>query len=182
MKLPQKIIQFALLLLSGICLSTSAQEIDNYQLSVDDKISVSVFNEPELGIENVKISTSGSISMPLIGQVKVKDLTVQQLEQVLIQKYLKGYLKKPNVTVTIIEYRPFYIDGEVKNPGSYPYRKGLTIQKAVTLAGGFTERASKTAISIKSETDKNNTVSTSSARLTSKVKPGDIITVSESFF
>jgi len=182
MKLPQLILMCTFLLLSGISLTTTAEEIDYYKLSVDDKISVSIFNEPELGIENVKISTSGTISMPLIGQIKVKNLTVTQVESILVSQYLKGYLKKPNVTVTIVEYRPFYIDGEVKNPGSYPYRKGLTIQKAVTLAGGFTARAAKGAISIKSETDLNNAVSTSSAILTTKVKPGDVITVSESFF
>lgn len=161
---------------------TNANQDNEYQLSVDDKISVSIFNEPELGIEDVKISTSGTISMPLIGQVLVKDLTVTEVEGLLTKKYLNGYLKKPNVSVTIVEYRPFYITGEVKNPGSYAYRKDLTIQKAVTLAGGFTERASKTGITLKAETNEQNSERTGSVSLSTKVKPGDVITISESFF
>ncbi len=182
MKLSQLLLMFSVSTFGYFSSISNAEEIDNYKLSVDDKISVSIFNEPELGIENVKISTSGSISMPLIGQIVIKDLTVSEVENLLTNKYLNGYLKKPNVSVTIVEYRPFYITGEVKNPGSYPYRKDLTVQKAVTLAGGFTERASKTAISLKGEADKTNTVRTSSASLSTKVKPGDVITVSESFF
>jgi protein involved in polysaccharide export with SLBB domain len=151
----------------------------DYQLSVDDQISVSIFNEPDLSIENVKISTAGRISMPLIGQVNVKGLTVTALENELVRLYLKGYLKKPDVTVTITEYRPFYINGEVKQPGSYAYRKGLTVQKAVTLAGGFTERASTKSISLKSE---DEVKSKDSVFLTDAVKPGDILTIGTSFF
>lgn len=154
-----------------------ADNLDNYRLSSDDQISIKVFNEPDLNIDKVKIAANGTISMPLIGQVNVKGLTVSEVEQELTKRLLQGYLKKPNVTIIIDEYRPFYINGEIKKPGSYPYRKGLTIQKAVTIAGGFTERAAKNKISLKSE---DNVIS--DALITSKVKPGDVITISESFF
>ena len=117
--------------------------------------------------------------MPLIGQVNVKGFTVTELEAELVRLYLKGYLKKPDVTVTITEYRPFYINGEVNNPGSYEYRKGLTVQKAVTLAGGFTGRASTKSISLKSEDDITRK---NSASLTDKVQPGDVLTIGASFF
>ena len=83
------------------------------------------------------------------------------------------------MTVTITEYRPFYINGEVKKPGSYAYRKGLTVQKAVTLAGGFTERASTKSISLKSEDDVTRT---NSVLLNDAVKPGDVLTIGTSFF
>jgi polysaccharide export outer membrane protein len=183
MKLRSIIVALSVSVLAGILPTSMAiAQVDNdndYHLSVDDQISVSIFNEPELSIENVKISTSGRISMPLIGQVNVKGFTVTALEDELVSLYLKGYLKKPNVTVTITEYRPFYISGEVKKPGSYPYRKELTIEKAVALAGGFTERASRSAISLVSEEETGNVTS---APLTNAVKPGDIITVNESFF
>ena len=92
---------------------------------------------------------------------------------------LDGYLKKPNVTVTITEYRPFYINGEVEKPGSYPYKKNLTVEKAVALAGGFTERASRNTISLVSEKDKRFV---KSVVLNDKINPGDVITISESFF
>lgn len=117
--------------------------------------------------------------MPLIGQIDVKGLTITEIESQITHLLLEGYLKKPNVTVIITEYRPFYINGEVKKPGSYPYRKGLTIQKAITLAGGFTERASKSAISLIGETGKRFVKAVS---LTDTVKPGDVITINESFF
>lgn len=162
-----------------LSISTHAQNNDDYRVSTDDEISINVFNEPELDIDKVKISTNGSISMPLIGEIFVKDLTLSEIELKIKTLLLDGYLKKPNVTVTITEYRPFYISGEVKKPGSYPYRKGLTVQKAITLAGGFTQRASKNTISLISEADKKLSKTVS---LNDTVKPGDVITISESFF
>jgi protein involved in polysaccharide export with SLBB domain len=151
----------------------------NYRLSTDDEISVTVFNEPDMSIEKIKVATNGTISIPLLGQVNVKGLTVVEVEQKLSTLLVNGYLKKPDVTISISEYRPFYINGEVKQPGSYPYRRDLTIEKAVALAGGFTARASKSSISLLSENDQRvlNKVLLSAA-----VKPGDVITVSESFF
>lgn len=158
---------------------TNAEESETYKVSTDDEISITIFNEPDLSIKKVKIGTNGSISMPLIGQIDVKGLTLTEIENQITHLLLEGYLKKPNVTVIITEYRPFYISGEVKKPGSYPYRKGLTVQKAITLAGGFTERASKSAISLVGEIDKRFVKAVS---LTDTVKPGDVITISESFF
>jgi protein involved in polysaccharide export with SLBB domain len=169
-------------LLMGLCLSFSAAAADDsgsYRLSSDDEISITVFDEPDMSIKKIKVGTNGTISMPLLGQVTIKGLTVTELEKELTNRLLDGYLKKPYVTVSISEYRPFYISGEVKKPGSYPYRKDLTIEKAVALAGGFTERASKSTISLVGEEARRNV---SSATLNNAVKPGDVITVSESFF
>jgi polysaccharide export outer membrane protein len=151
----------------------------NYRLSTDDEISVTVFNEPDMSIEKIKVATNGTISIPLLGQVNVKGLTVVEVEQKLLTLLVNGYLKKPDVTISISEYRPFYINGEVKQPGSYPYRRDLTIEKAVALAGGFTARASKSSISLLSENDQRVL---NKVLLNAAVKPGDVITVSESFF
>lgn len=159
--------------------SSQANEFDTYKLSTDDQISVTVFNEPELSINKIRIGENGAISMPLIGQIYVKGLTSTEVEKTLTARLLEGYLKKPSITVTINEYRPFYINGEIKKPGSYPYRKGLTVDMAATLAGGFSERASKTNISLISEENKNLRKSVS---LNDVVKPGDVITINESFF
>jgi protein involved in polysaccharide export with SLBB domain len=164
----------------GLSFGTVAADDDSsYRLSSDDEISITVFNEPDMSINKIKVGTNGTISMPLLGQVTIKGLTVTELEQELTNRLLDGYLKKPNVTVSISEYRPFYISGQVKKPGSYPYRKDLTIEKAVALAGGFTERASKRGISLVAEEQTRNV---NSAPLNNAVKPGDVITVSESFF
>lgn len=179
MKAAQLLIKITLSLLLIYSSLLHAQENYTYKLSTDDEISITVFDEPDLSIKKVKIGTNGSISMPLIGQISVKGLTLAEIEQQVIKMLLDGYLKKPNVTVTITEYRPFYINGEVKKPGSYSFRKDLTIQKAITLAGGFTERASKSSISLVGELDNNKSKKVS---LKDTVKPGDVITISESFF
>ena len=156
-----------------------ADEIDNYRISADDQISVTVFNETDLSVNKVRVSGNGAISMPLLGQVAIEGHTIAEVEEKITTLLLEGYLKKPNVTVTITEYRPFYISGEVKKPGSYPYKKNLTVEKAVALAGGFSERASRTAISLVSENDKRFV---KAVALNDKIKPGDVITISESFF
>ncbi len=156
-----------------------ADEIDGYRISSDDQISVTVFNETDLSVNKVRVSGNGAISMPLLGQVAIEGHTLTEVEQKITTLLLEGYLKNPNVTVTITEYRPFYINGEIKKPGSYPYKKNLTIEKAVALAGGFTERASRTTINLVSENDKRIV---KPVGLSDKIKPGDVITISESFF
>jgi polysaccharide export outer membrane protein len=179
MQLNKFLIAYLLSVFLSFSQAANADDADTYKVSTDDEISITVFDEPDLNIEKIKISTEGSISMPLIGKIKVKGLTLAEIEQQIIARLLDGYLKKPTVTVTITEYRPFYIGGEVKQPGSYPYRKGLTIQKAISLAGGFTDRASKSAISLVGEIDKRYVKAVS---LNDTVNPGDVITISESFF
>ncbi len=174
-------IHYSLLRSLGLSFGAAAATdgANSYRPSSDEEISITVFNEPDMSIDKIKVGTNGTISMPLLGQVTVKGLTVTELEKTLRNRMLDGYLKKPNVTVSISEYRPFYISGEVKKPGSYPYRKDLTIEKAVALAGGFTERASKSTITLLAEQATRNVTS---APLDNAVKPGDVITVRESFF
>jgi polysaccharide export outer membrane protein len=150
-----------------------------YTISSDDKISITVFNESDLSLDEVRIGANGVISMPLIGQVEVAGLNVTEIENKLTTLYLDGYLKSPKVSVGIVEYRPFYINGEVENPGGYPFRKGLTVEKAITIAGGFTERASKNNILLVPEADKQ---SSRKVNIGDQVKPGDVLTVNESFF
>ena len=179
MKLTKLIITLSLSIMMFLSFTTTADDTESYQVSTDDEISITIFNEPDLSIKETRVGTNGSISIPLIGQIEVKGLSIPQIENKITNLLLDGYLKKPNVSVTITEYRPFYINGEVKKPGSYPYRKDLTIEKAITLAGGFTERASKSAISLVGELDKRFVKAVS---LKDTVKPGDVITISESFF
>ena len=179
MKLFKLFLTISLAIVLSLSAQASADEVDDYQISADDQISVIVFNETDLGVNKVRVSGNGTISMPLLGQVAIEGHTVTEVEQKITTLLLDGYLKKPNVTVTITEYRPFYINGEVDKPGSYPYKKGLTVEKAVALAGGFTERASKKTISLVSENDKRFV---KAVALNDTIKPGDVVTVSESFF
>lgn len=165
--------------------SASAQELA-YQLGAGDTISISVYDEPDMSIESVSIGLSGSISFPLLGEVKVSGLSPEQLEQELI-KGLKGpYLINPSVTVSIVEYRPFYVIGEVKKPGSYAFHPGLTVDKAISVSGGFTERASKSSIYVihdDAERDpETGEKKKYNAELYDVVRPGDVIDVEQSFF
>jgi polysaccharide biosynthesis/export protein VpsN len=168
----------AMVLLS-LAFTSQAQELNQYRLGADDEISVNVFNEPDLSLSKTRIAANGTISMPLIGQVMVKGLTIDEVEIKITKLYLGDYLKKPDVSVSIVEYRQFYVNGEVNKPGGYSYRDGMTIQRAVSLAGGFTERASRSKIRLMRE---NNTQNVTSVDLNTPVLPGDVITVEESFF
>lgn len=172
------VVIFTLLLFSTKAFSQQTI-LDSYTLGSDDVINVTIFDEPDLSLQEVRISSAGTIAMPLIGQVELKGLTATHAEKKITERYLDGYLKKPDVTITIIEYRQFYVNGEVDKPGGYSYRDGMTVQRAITLAGGFTERASTSKIYLLREQSKDGRVLVD---LNYSVKPGDVITIEESFF
>ena len=167
-----------LLLLLSLVGNLSAASLESYKLAANDQISVTVFGEPDLSLPKVRIAPNGTISMPLLGQIRVSGLTAAQVEEKITALLADGYLKKPGVTVSIAEYRLFYVSGEVRKPGGYGYRDGLTVQKAVSLAGGFSERADRDGITI---THEGSTTPTD-AGLTDRIRPGDVINVKESFF
>ncbi|MBU2979939.1 polysaccharide biosynthesis/export family protein [Alteromonas sp. C1M14] len=174
-------LSFLILFLSTISASNlaNAQSLEHYKLGADDVISVSVFDEPDLSLKEARVSSTGTIAMPLIGQVDVKGLSVSEAEQLIRELYLGDYLKKPDINITIVEYRQFYVNGEVNKPGGYSFRDGMTIQRAITLAGGFTERAARKNIKLLRENGNGVPVE---ADISTQVRPGDVITVEESFF
>jgi polysaccharide export outer membrane protein len=152
--------------------------LSGYRLSSGDKVRIAVFGEPDLSVTE-RVSDRGTISYPLLGELKVGGLSLSDLEG-LITSRLKGpYLVDPKVTVSIDEYRQFYVMGQVNRPGSYPYAPGLTVRKAITIAGGFTERASRGKIYVISERagQEERKVAEGDA-----VGPGDTVVVKESFF
>lgn len=174
-----RFISLLLFVLSITPQSYAASGSDGYRVGSGDLLSIIVFGEEDMSLKEIRVGTNDMISFPLLGELSVKNLTAKQLEEDLTHRLKDGYLKKPRVTVSVLEYRLFYINGEVKKPGGYNFLDGLTIQKAVALAGGFTERASKDKISLEreSESDKKLNVGLNAA-----VNPGDVITVDESFF
>jgi polysaccharide biosynthesis/export protein VpsN len=157
-----------------------AGSISNYRLASGDVISIQVLGEEDLKREKIRLSDAATISYPILGEIKLFGKTVAELEA-FIRDGLKGrYLVNPQVTVTIVEYRNFFINGQVEKPGGYPYIPGLTVRKAVTIAGGFRERASKEKIFIIGDDDRGQ--KPRRVDQDAMVKPGDIITVEESFF
>lgn len=119
-----------------------AAEAGVYKLGGGDQLRIVIYGEEDLSGE-FKVDGAGWVSMPLIGVVRVSGLTVRELEDAVREKLLDGYLKDPRVSAEVLKYRPFYIDGEVGEPGEYPFRQGLTIRQAASLAGGFNYWANK---------------------------------------
>lgn len=175
-------LRFLGLLLVFLPLFSHAEEA-SYRLGAGDLIAISVYDEPDLSLE-LRIGLSGAISYPLLGDISVAGLSPRELEQELI-KQLKGpYLVDPSVSVSIMEYRPFYVTGEVKKPGSYPFHPGLTIDRAISIAGGFTERASKGRIFVVHDRTgvEGGGIQKERTKLADVVRPGDVITVEQGFF
>lgn len=151
-----------------------------YRLASGDVIRISVFGEPELSIDEIRLTDAGSLSYPFIGEVRANGRTARELEQLLTTKLKGDYLVDPRVTVSILKYREFFISGEVKAPGGYPYQPGLTLRRAVALAGGLTERASENRITI--IRDKDPSRKPQKATLDTELEPGDTITIDQGFF
>jgi polysaccharide export outer membrane protein len=151
---------------------------DTYILGAGDKIAIKVFGQEDLSIESF-LGNSGSVNYPFLGEVKVAGLSIKQVELAITQGLKGDYLVEPNVYVQVVEYRPFYIHGEVKKPGGYPYQPGMTINQAVALAGGLTDRADKDKISLYREADKKLK---QQASLEHNVNAGDTITIEQRFF
>ena len=130
------------MLVNGVMVAISAQPQSEYQyqLGPNDVVRVQVFGEEDLTVES-KVGGDGAINFPLLGSVAIAGKTVKELQEYLVGRLAEGYVRSPKVTVLLVRYRNYYVHGEVKTPGGYPYEAGLTVQKAISLAGGFTEKA-----------------------------------------
>ena len=159
--------------------SATSKNDGAYLLEQGDAIAIQVFDEPDLTLDTV-VGASGSINYSYLGDIRVAGKSPAELEQHIATLLKNGYLVNPSVNVTVLEYRPFYINGEVRSPGSYPYEPGLTVDRAIALAGGLTERASSRKIFISNEGDSSS--DEAKAPLNYRVQPGDTITIKEGFF
>ena len=152
--------------------------IDAYRLGSGDELRVTVFNQEDLSGTFV-ISGDGTISMPLIGQVQAGGKALAELEEAIEDELKPDYLRNPSVSIEVLNYRPFYILGEVNQPGSYPYVAGMRVANAVALAGGYTERASKSRVRIERDGFPDSQIRADNR---TSVLPGDIVRVPERFF
>lgn len=150
----------------------------SYTLAAGDRIKVTVFSHDDLSGE-FQLDGAGNFAMPLVGEVKANGLTTRQLEQTIQRVMAEGYLVDPKVAVEVLNYRPFYILGEVRQPGSFPYVNGMTVLNAVALAGGFTYRADQEDIVLK-RGGANSQPYTVTGDAT--ILPGDVIEVQERYF
>jgi polysaccharide export outer membrane protein len=174
--------RFITSLAAFVCLGAQAQgpELSSYKLGSGDMISIRVLGEDDLRRERVRLSDAGTVSFPILGEIRVKGMTVGALEEH-ITKGLKGrYLVNPQVTISIDEYRNFFVNGMVQKPGGYPFSPGMNVRKAITIAGGFRERASREKLHIIRDDDPKQLPR--QVDLNAPILPGDILTVEESFF
>ena len=124
---------------------SAASPSGTYLLGPTDRIRLKVYGEADITGE-YEVDSNGFVSIPLAGHVKAAGLTTRQLEKAISSALAKGIVRDPRVNVEIALYRPFYILGEVKKSGEYPYRTGLTVMDAVATAGGFTYRANENKV------------------------------------
>lgn len=175
----------ALLLLAGCAGHLSSlpplppAEPGPYQLGAGDRVRLQVFGQDELS-QDYLVSYSGTITMPLIGSVEAEGRSLPDLEREIVAMLSDDILVDPNVTAAIIAYRPFYILGETRAPGQYPYVPRMTVLTAVSMSGGFTFRADEQEVSIIRLVD--GQMAEFRADPLSLVAPGDVINVYERYF
>lgn len=163
-----------------VCVSpVQAQALDErvYKLGVGDRLRVIVYGEENLSGE-FEIGSQGGINLPLIGEVAAEGVAIGELEDRVEARLADGYLISPSVSIEVLNYRPFYILGEVNSPGSYNYVNGMTVLNAVALAGGFTYRADEDDILL----SRPGSEAQVQVRPDTPLLPGDIIRVTERFF
>ena len=159
--------------------SASAETSGTYTLGPNDRIRLKVYGEADISGE-YEIDSNGFASIPLAGRIRAAGLTTGQLERTITAALAKGIVRDPRVNIEMALYRPYYILGEVKKSGEYPYRLGITILDAVASAGGFTYRANENKVFLRRSGGSVEEVYPLDAPI--KVFPGDNIRIPERYF
>jgi polysaccharide export outer membrane protein len=150
-----------------------------YHLDAGDRVRVTVFEQD--GLSNTyTIDKGGYFSMPLVGTVPARGKTTKELEATLSQKLRDGFLRDPDITVEVDQYRPFFIMGEVGTGGQYTYVPGMTVQNAIAIAGGYSPRAQQKTVDVTRQV--NGQVISGRVLTSDPILPGDTIFVRERLF
>lgn len=147
-----------------------------YRLQAGDKVRLMVFGHADAS-GDLEVSADGNVIAPLVGAVPARGKTTAELTQTLTAALDADYLVDPKLTVELLHTAPFYILGQVKNPGSYVYREGMTVQQAVAMAGGFTSRAKTSEVLLTRGGGEAEGTSPDA-----QVRPGDTIEVERRWF
>ncbi len=151
-----------------------------YRIDTGDRVSITVYDEPDLSVADVRVRDSGAIAFPLLGELRIRGMTADEVKRAVTGRLADGYLRNPSVSVSVDRYRLYFIRGEVARPGGYSYVDGLTVEKAVALAGGFTDRAAESDITLIRESAPDRPMKR--IELHTPILPGDVLKVGESFF
>ena len=150
-----------------------------YRLGIGDKLKITVFGEDALSGE-FEVGARGTVSLPLVGDIDSQGLSLPQFRDRMAKRLSEGYLKDPRITVEVLNYRGFFVHGEVRNGGEFKYKNGLKIRDAIAMAGGFSYRANESYFYLMRE----NYSKPVKVPLPNNmpVLPGDNIRVPERFF
>jgi polysaccharide export outer membrane protein len=150
-----------------------------YLLDTGDRLRVFVYGQPNLS-RAYTVDQEGKITVPLINDVRARGRTTREVEDSIRHRLGAEFVRDPQVTVDILQNRPFFIYGEVRTGGQYPFVSGMTIETAIAIAGGYTERASTRSYRI---TRKNGGFQDQiEVPGDYPVLPGDVVYVNERFF
>jgi polysaccharide export outer membrane protein len=114
---------------------SSAGALADYRLAPGDRLTIVVVDQPQLSGEYI-VDGGGSVLLPMAGSASVSGLTLTEAQQLIRDRFADGVLVAPAVSVRIIEYRPVFVSGRVRKPGSYPFTLGVTVKAAIATAGG----------------------------------------------
>jgi polysaccharide export outer membrane protein len=150
-----------------------------YRLAMNDTLKFDIFGE-EKGkfARELIVNDRGMLNVPLIGEIAAAGQTVEQVRQAIIARLRDGYFVDPKVELSIADYRPYFVLGEVNKPGKFTFAPGLTVTSAIAEAGGFTYRAKTHVIYIQRQGQETK------VRLDpgTQIQPGDTIRVGERHF
>jgi polysaccharide biosynthesis/export protein len=150
-----------------------------YTLDSGDRLRIIVFGQENLsGLYSV--DASGCVALPLIGPVSARGLTTFELAANIGSLLRRKYLKDPQVAAEVETYRPFFILGEVNKPGQYPYVTAMTVENAVAVGEGYTERARQRMVRLTRRF--GGVLSTVMVPTDYPIRPGDTIYVLERWF
>jgi len=150
-----------------------------YRLDAGDRVRVTVFEQESL-TNTYSVDKAGYLALPLIGSVPARGKTTEAIQTAIAASLRDGYLRDPDVSVQVEQYRPFFVMGEVTTGGQYSYVPGMTAQNAVAIAGGFTSRADHRTVDITRQV--NGQVITGRVLISDPVLPGDTVTIRERLF
>ena len=188
MKRPLSLFLLLTILLSfSVTILAQEKEKSEYRISVNDVLEISVYEEPDLK-KTVRVAADGTISYPLLGNILVRGFTAKEVEDKITDMLMQDYLVNPSVSVFIKAYSKISVLGQVRNPGSYELKTGLTVLDAIALSGSFTDQANagdvrlvrtkgdeKVTINI----DANEIIQTGSREKDIALEPGDVVIVGE---
>lgn len=149
-----------------------------YRLGIGDKLKISVFGEESLS-GPTEVNALGQVSVPLVGDMAAKGMALHEFRDAVARRLADGYLRSPKVTVEMLNYRPIYVHGEVKNGGEFQFKNGVSLRDVVAMAGGYTYRADQSYLYIGREGEPDVAVSMPADV---PVLPGDNIRIPERFF